>query len=199
MNENFISEITLKKISLGDHIAFREFYDMTYNTVYRFISYFLQNKEDCEETVSEVYYIIWKQREGLMEIVDFKSWLYVVCRNEAFHCVKQKNKYTNLLIDDIPIELFVDTTSVEGMMIEEEMLKIYDVAIAELPERCKLIFLMVREEGLRHKEIASILSITEGTIEQQMNIAIKKIVAVVRKYYPGIIRNGFKGFKNYSL
>ncbi|MDR2913834.1 MAG: sigma-70 family RNA polymerase sigma factor, partial [Tannerella sp.] len=164
----------------------------TYHIVYRFVHNFLPNKEDCEEVVSEVYYIIWKQRETLLDIENFKSWLYIVCRNEAFHYIKQKEKYDSLSIDDLHVNLLIDTSSVDGKLIEEEMLEIYNAAVAELPERCKLIFLMVREERLKYKEIAGILSISEGTIEQQMNIAIKKIVATVRKHYPNLKRRNKK-------
>jgi len=86
----------------------------------------------------------------------------------------------------MPVELSIQSATIEGEMIEQEMLDTYRKAVEELPERCKLIFLMVREEKLKHKEIAQILGITEGTIEQQMNIAIKKILAVVRKHYPSL-------------
>lgn len=188
MNDTLISNKLLNSISLGDARAFRTFYDITYPVIYRFIHYLLPSKEDCEETVSEVFYIIWKQREALLDVVDFKSWLYIVCRNEAFRFIKQKKKYESLSLDDIQVDLLIDPAFVDGQLIEEEMQHIYNAAVAKLPSRCKLIYLMVREEKLKYKEIARILSVSEGTIEQQMNIAIKKIVSAVRIHYPHIKR-----------
>lgn len=181
---DFISEVLIKHIVAGDREAFRLFYDIAYPIVYRFSRYFLSNKNDCEEVVSEVFYIIWKQRDHLLSIKDLKAWLYIVSRNEAYHYLKQKERYFNISIDDIPIELYVDIGTIDGKLIEDEMLKVYNTAVAELPERCKLIYLMVREERLKYKEIAHILSISEGTVEQQMNIAIRKIITVVKKHYP---------------
>jgi len=180
----YISEITIKDITVGSRDAFRLFYDATYPSIYRFIHYLLPNREDCEEVVSEVFYIIWKQRENLLSINDMKSWLYIVCRNEAFHYLKQKEKYRNISIDDMPVDLQIDPAQHENSLIEQEMFEVYNKAIKKLPERCKLIFLMVREENMKHKEIAKILSITEGTVEQQMNIAIRKIIEIVKEYYP---------------
>lgn len=180
----FISETLLKHVLSGDRIAFRSFYEIVYPTVYRFTHYFLPNKEDCEDVVAEIFYILWKQRETLLSIDDLKAWLYIVSRNEAYHFLKQKEKYISLSIDHLPVELSVDTASIEGRLIEKEMLTIYNAAVADLPERCKLIYLMVRQERLRYKEIARILSITEGTVEQQINIALRKIVAEVKKHYP---------------
>lgn len=181
-----ISEALLRKISHGDRHAFRDFYDMTYPVIYHFIHYFLPGKNDCEEVVSEVFYIVWKQRETLLFLNNLKAWLYIVCRNEAYRYLKQKEKHFNISIDDLPVELSVDASAIESKLIEEEMLDVYNAAVAGLPERCKLIFLMVREQQLKYKEIAQILSITEGTVEQQMNIAIRKIVTVVREFYPFI-------------
>jgi RNA polymerase sigma-70 factor (ECF subfamily) len=187
---NFIPEALVKQIVSGDQVAFRSFYDRVYPTVYRFIHYFLFNKNDCEDVVSEVFYIIWKQRETLLSIRDIKAWLYIVSRNEVYSFLKQKEKSLHVSIDDIAVELYIDTTAIDGKLIEEDMLKVYNSAIAELPERCKLIFLMVREEHLKYREIAEILSISEGTVEQQMHIAIRKIVEIVKKHYPSL---GLKG------
>ncbi|MDR3261662.1 MAG: sigma-70 region 4 domain-containing protein [Tannerella sp.] len=49
-----------------------------------------------------------------------------------------------------------------------------------------LNLLMVREDCLKYREIVEILSITEGTVAQQMNHAIHKIVAIVKKQYPSL-------------
>lgn len=190
---DFMSENLLKSVASGDRRSFRSFYDMTYPFLYRFTYYFLPDRADCEEVISEIYYTIWKQKEYLLAIQDLKAWLYVVSRNEAFHYIKQKKKYASISIDELPIELSVYADSSDGQLIEKEMLHVYNEAIADLPERCKLIFLMVREERLKHKEIAKILSIKEGTVEQQINIAIRKIMTVVRKKYPHFGENGSGG------
>lgn len=174
----------LKAIASGNQHAFRCFYDLFYPSIYRFARYFLASGTDCDEVVSEVFCIVWLNRATIGEIQNMESYLYIVCRNEAFRCLRQKEKLLNVPIDDMPVELSVQQASVEGELIAEEMLSVYRRAVEELPERCKLIFLMVREERMKYKEIARMLSITEGTIEQQMNIAIKKVLATVRKHYP---------------
>jgi DNA-directed RNA polymerase specialized sigma24 family protein len=42
---------------------------------------------------------------------------------------------------------------------------------------------LIEQERMKHKEIAQALSITEGTVEQQMNIAIRKMLDAVSRYY----------------
>jgi RNA polymerase sigma-70 factor (ECF subfamily) len=181
-----ISETLLKEVMAENHDAFRIFYDIIYPVIYRFAHYFLSGKEDCEEVVSEVFYIIWQQRNSLLSIENINAWLYTICRNEAYQCLKQKERYVCISIDDMPVELQINASEVDREMIEEEMFAVYNSAIAELPERCKLIFLMARNDCLTYKEIAEILSITEGTVAQQMNHAMRKIAEIVKTQYPSL-------------
>jgi RNA polymerase sigma factor (sigma-70 family) len=53
-------------------------------------------------------------------------------------------------------------------------------AIESLPPRCKLIFKLIREDGLKYKEVAEILNISVNTIDVQMAIAVKKICTSLR-------------------
>jgi len=48
-------------------------------------------------------------------------------------------------------------------------------AVESLPPRCKMIFKLIREDGLKHKEVAEVLNISVNTVDVQMAIAIKKI------------------------
>ncbi|MEI9806509.1 MAG: sigma-70 family RNA polymerase sigma factor [Bacteroidota bacterium] len=51
--------------------------------------------------------------------------------------------------------------------------------IETLPPRCKMIFKLIREDGLKYKEVAEILNISVNTIDAQMAIAVKKICAAL--------------------
>ncbi|NJK98274.1 MAG: sigma-70 family RNA polymerase sigma factor [Bacteroidales bacterium] len=55
-------------------------------------------------------------------------------------------------------------------------------AINDLPERCRLVFLLAKEESLKYREIAEILSISEKTVNAQIVTAIKKLGNSLRKY-----------------
>ena len=94
-----------------------------------------------------------------------------------------KHQRQNISIDELPIDLYIDTNEVDSDLLDAEMTEVYNKALSELPERCKLIFLLAREERMKHKEIAQALSITEVTVEHQMNIAIRKMLDAVSRYY----------------
>ncbi|RYY52721.1 MAG: sigma-70 family RNA polymerase sigma factor, partial [Chitinophagaceae bacterium] len=61
------------------------------------------------------------------------------------------------------------------LMITTEMMKKMQDAIDGLPPRCKMIFKLVREDGLRYREVSEVLNISINTIDAQMAIAVKRI------------------------
>lgn len=186
---NHIQEI-IRRIVAGDHAAFREFYEIYYLRMYEFCHYFLPCKADCEIVVSNVFVIMWERRALLLSITTPEAYLYKVCRNEVFHYIRQMKNHDVLSLDDMPVELVVKEipSSAYDKIVEDEMMMILKQAVQMLPNRCKLIFLMVREQKMSHKQVAEILSIKEGTVESQMNIAIKKVSQVVNEYYPTLIK-----------
>jgi RNA polymerase sigma-70 factor (ECF subfamily) len=181
MTDNFISESLVEEVAKGNVAAFRKFYDAAYPAAYKFASYFLPVKEDREEVLSEVFLEVWKRRATLTEVKNLKSWLYIVCRNETFRYLKREKKYRGISIDDMPVDLHIDPSTADRKLVESEMFAHFRKAVSELPERCKLIFLMAREEKMKHREIAELLNIAEGTVAQQMNKAIGRIASRIMK------------------
>jgi len=168
------TQTLLLQIADDDNEAFRLFYDRYYLQVYRFVSYFVDSSLLKEEIVSDVFCIIWQNRKRLSGIDSFEAYLYTIAKNRAFYYLKNENKVTMADLDSISDTLSSEVDP-EYLTIDKELTVSLKQAIDELPERCRLIFLMAREEGLKYKEIAGILSISEKTVNAQMVLAIKKL------------------------
>jgi len=65
--------------------------------------------------------------------------------------------------------------NLENEYIQKEILLSINKAIEKLPEKCRIIFLLQRQEGLTYKEISEVLNISLSTVETQMGRALKKI------------------------
>lgn len=188
-NNTLETDRIVQLVSEGNQRAFADLFNLYYANLYRFVRYFLA-ESDAEDVVSEVFVALWNNRAKLLLINNFNSYVYTMARNEAYAHLRLQNKIQNVSLDDMPVSLSICEESAEGRIIEEEMIEVYNKAVAQLPERCKLIFLMVREEKLKYKEIADILQITTGTIEQQMNQAIKRISVTIEQAYPDFVTKG---------
>ncbi|MBS5476290.1 MULTISPECIES: RNA polymerase sigma-70 factor [Alistipes] len=183
----------LVSVSENDDYAFRVFYDLYYRSVFRFAYYFLRNREACGEVVSNVFVAVWKSRVALRRIENIDAYLYVVARNEANRYLKEsRTRRRCLSFEEIPISL-IDRNSPphsedapDSRLIEAEVEELVRRLINDLPERCRTVFLLNRQEGLSSREIAEALSLSESTVRVQIKIAVDRIVAGIRTHYPDL-------------
>lgn len=173
----------LNQIAEGDSDAFSRFYDIYYPRTYKFSRYFTKSEELCQEIVSDLFYTLWQRRKTLVDVGNIDGYIYTSIKNLSLKYKKEASCNLNDPLDVLSGELFVEIESPENVYLNNELTAVLEKAINELPERCKLIFLMVKEQGLKHKEIAEILSISEHTVHAQMTIASKKISSILKEYY----------------
>jgi RNA polymerase sigma-70 factor (ECF subfamily) len=172
-----------EQIALGDQKAFRRLFDEYAEKLARFALSIVKNKEGATEIVDEIFVKIWKQRVNVPSIEHFRTYLYVAAKNGALNYLSRKaNEQITEPFDFINVELQEDECPDQQLITAEILKKIHD-AVNELPPRCKVIFKLVREDGLKYKEAADILNITVNTVDAQMVIAVKKISEKVRGHF----------------
>lgn len=180
---NDATEITntlLKKISEGNNNAFRIFFDCYYPKVNRFVSYLIKYREIKEEVVSDVFFSIWQQKDKLTKVKDLDAFLYTIARNRAIDYIRQSSY--SVKTEQISLGIAVSEKSPEVDLINKELHEEIIKAVNSLPEKCKLIFLMAKEQGLKYREIADVLKISEKTVNSQMVIALKRMSSALAKY-----------------
>lgn len=185
----------LVSVSENNDYAFRVFYDLYYRNVFRFAYYFLKNREACREVVSNVFVAVWKSRVSLRQIVNVEAYLYVVVRNEANRYLKRsQSRPRSLSLDDVPavvLDRWGDASlqggeASDSRLIDSEVEELLNRLVGDLPERCRMVFLLSRSEGLSVREIASMLSISESTVRVQIKTAVDRILEGLRRYYPDL-------------
>jgi RNA polymerase sigma-70 factor (ECF subfamily) len=137
----------------------------------------------CEEIVSDVFFNIWQNRQQLPFINDLDAYLYKAAKNKALHYIEKAERELDREDLSFALEYTADNETPESRIIDEELSRILTEAIESLPEKCRLIFKLVREDELKYKQIAEILSISVRTIDAQMAIAKAKIEAAIKKFY----------------
>lgn len=167
----------IERVALfDDQGAYEKIFDHFYNGMFKLAYTFVKDEQASEEIVSSAFIAIWRQRERLLQIDNLKLYLYVAVKNLSIrHCSKQK-MLNDLDWNSLHLSGVADTAATpEDLMISKETLNRLRKAVDDLPPKCKLIFKLVREDGLKYKEIAQLLDISVKTIEAQMTIAGKKI------------------------
>jgi RNA polymerase sigma-70 factor (ECF subfamily) len=67
----------------------------------------------------------------------------------------------------------------EDALIEKEIIEQIYAAIETLPCKCKLAFTLAKINGLKYREIAEVLGITEKTVNNHLVLAVKKITELL--------------------
>lgn len=172
-----------QQIAMGDQRAFRQLFDHYAQKLTRFAFSIVKNNEAAVEIIDEVFIRIWKQRENVPAITHLTTYLYTATKNTALNYLSRKaNEQINEPFDFINIQLQEEECP-DQQMVTAEIFKNIRAAIEELPPRCKMIFKLVREDGLRYQQVADILNISINTVDAQMVIAVKKISEKVKVHF----------------
>jgi RNA polymerase sigma-70 factor (ECF subfamily) len=158
-----------------DQQAYKELFTSLYPFLYPFARTIVKAKESAEEVVSDVFIKVWEKRKDLEKIDNLKVYLYVSTRNIAFNYLDKQKRNATFSIDDYQAEFTSVYFNPEQMLITADMLALIQKAIDQLPSKCRLIFKLAKEDGLKYKEIAEILNISVKTVENQLAIALHKI------------------------
>lgn len=107
---------------------------------------------------------------------EFAAYMTTSVRNSCVSFLR-KRKEDMVSIDDHPASAscMPDETPEEGKTLQD----ILDSALETLPPRCKDVFLLAKLQGLKYREMAEKLEVSEKTVENQMTKAIKLLRAYV--------------------
>lgn len=169
-----------ERIANDDQLAYRQLFIQFYGKLSRFVMGFTKNKELTDEIVSDVFINIWRRRKNIEEIKNLKLYLYVSAKNITFNYLKKLHRENLTDLDAVEIEPTDPFADPSAALITREMNLKLKAAINALPPRCKLIYTLIKEDGLTYKQTAQLLSISESTVDNQISIALKKISSAIR-------------------
>ncbi len=169
------------RIANNDETAFTQLYLHFGKKLIHFSVSLVRSKEIAEELVEDVFVKLWANRSHIIEIENLTVYLYVAVKNRSLNVLSQKAKelvsasfdYLDTTVDEFAADPY-------DLMITAEMMGRMHQAIETLPPRCKMIFKLIREDGLKYKEVGDILNISVNTIDAQMAIAVKKICTALQ-------------------
>jgi RNA polymerase sigma-70 factor, ECF subfamily len=154
--------------------AFFEALFHTYYTVLcRFSFRIVKDKDIAEDVVQTCFVNLWKKREETVLQSSFKSYLFRSVYNRSINEYARAKKYKN---EDVSVLNEAPASNNEDPLLvlqAEDTQKKIDQAIAAMPDGCRTVFLMSREEQLSYKEIAELLEISVKTVENQLGKALR--------------------------
>jgi len=177
-----IKELQQRLSVSDDQVAYVRLYRLYFSPLLRFANSFVKSDPVAEEIVSDVFLHIWEIRRKLNTIRRMTVYLYTCSRNQCLNHLNKQKRQSTLLLDDDSLQIAGSLANPEEYVITSQLIREIDQAVRLLPPRCQIIFRLVREEGLRYKEVAEILDISVKTVEVQIGIAMKKLSIAIQPY-----------------
>ncbi|ADV42058.1 RNA polymerase sigma-70 factor [Bacteroides helcogenes] len=154
--------------------AFHGFYNLCYDRLFRIAYYYVKHGEWAQEIVLDVFMRLWEQRAKLPEVNNIEDYCFILTKNASLNYLDKESRHTTQSSDQLP-EPSDRANSPEDTLISEELFARYVKALDRLPQRCREVFIRVREEKQSYAQVAKELNISVKTVDAQLQKALTRL------------------------
>lgn len=83
MTESEVRKLLRQMKELDSQTAFRDFYNMTYDRLFRIAYYYVKQEEWSQEIVLDVFLKLWKQRSNLLDVRNIEDYCFILVKNAS--------------------------------------------------------------------------------------------------------------------
>lgn len=147
----------------------------------------LDSPEEAEEVVQQVFAYVWEHHDVVDEATPSRAYLYRAAHNSALNRIR-RHRVEQRWHDAEAVQEPETVAPSAGDEIEyQELAQAVQRAIERLPERCRLIYTMSRQEQMTYAEIATALDLSVKTVEAQMSRAFRLLRQMLRPLLSGAL------------
>ena len=165
----------------GDDEAFQTLALRLRATVGRFLRHMGCADDDVEDLVQETLLRLWRSREGYEARARLKTYVLGIARNlwlsqcgrEARKPLRRADHANGDELDRLLVQGQVRTEGPEAVILAQYRAFRVREAIADLPERQRVVFVLAHLEDMPYAEMAQLLGIAEGTVKSRMSRAVR--------------------------
>lgn len=171
------------QIAEGNKEAFDVFFRHYYPRLLRFARNFLGCSIQAEDVVAEVLTNLLLHRDRIFALDHFEAYLYSSVKNKALSSLKKNQRTDPYTSDYEDFRPLVSTASdpYEQLVEQELKARVYKI-IEDFPPKRKMVYQLIREEGLSYRQVADIMEISERTVEVHLKLAVKALREDVERY-----------------
>jgi RNA polymerase sigma-70 factor (ECF subfamily) len=167
-------ETLLLLLSQDSEQAFDELYNRYWKKLFVVAMHTLKETEQAEEIVHDVLLKLWTLRKTLKVEKSLPHYLAVAVKYHVINHLNKQNRRIELLGKNSHQELSHEDTTGNWLREKELMQELQD-AIALLPEKCRIVYTMSREQGMKTSQIAAELNIPVNTVASQLSRSLKHL------------------------
>ena len=169
-------ELILRGCIAGDRSSQFKLYHLYAKKMMGVCMWYANNREEAEEILQDGFMRVFKYLDTYSGEGSFEGWMRKVMVNAALSKYRNKSSHLSIVTEYNSDEHdIVEESSFISRFDEKELVKL----VQTLSPAYRLVFNLYVFEGLKHREIAASLNISEGTSKSNLSDARKILQAVL--------------------
>jgi RNA polymerase sigma-70 factor (family 1) len=173
-------------LAQSDERAFSEVYNRHWSKLFAIAYGHTKDRYLAEETVQEVFISVWNRRE-IIKINSLKAYLATAVKFSIFKTIFNQNRRERIVGSIVQKRDALTDEVLHAKLLQEYI----DGIVEQLPEKCRMVYLYSRNDGMAAKAIAAEMGISKKTVETHLTKALKILkvnlkdflaVAILMKY-----------------
>lgn len=173
-----------RRMAGGDEVAFRVFFDLYKDRVFRFMLSASRSGPVAEELCHDVFLKIWMNRNSLTEVRDPAAYMFTIARNRAMDHLRKAAAETRFLdkmrTDSVETADIAGSNTTQQHIEASESDRLVREAIERLSPQRRRVFQMSRDQGMDHEKIARQLNISRNTVNNHLVESLRAIRRYLR-------------------
>jgi RNA polymerase sigma-70 factor (ECF subfamily) len=171
----------------GDMAAFEQIVERHQRLVIGTVGRMLGTHADAEDIAQQVFVRVWNNANRYVPQAKFTTWLLKITRNLVFNELRRRARHPQVPLqgeaeeEERPLK---DEHAVapDASLLEEELQKAVDAAIAQLPETQRMAVILRRYEELSYEEIAETLDQSVSAVKSLLFRARTELRENLKRY-----------------
>lgn len=160
-------KVLLGKLAEGDAPAFTALYEKYSLKLYANIFRLVKSEDTAKEILQDLFLKIWELRGQIDPEKSFKSFLYKIAGNLVYDHFRKVSR-DKRLSDNLLYLLEEEYSHSEESVIYNESVELLCMAINQLPEMRRRVYVLGKMEGKTYEEISAQLGISHSTISDHI-------------------------------
>ncbi|MGF1637108.1 MAG: RNA polymerase sigma-70 factor [Cyclobacteriaceae bacterium] len=180
--DDVVEELSLaNRIKNDDKEAFDDLYERYWSALMAFCYKLTQSESVSQEIVQDLFVELWINRSRLEIKKSLRSYLFNALKYKVLDHIKKSSKkeaYISEMLDVYTCGINFTEQEINLVNLERS----YKKALEILPERCRQVFRLSREENQSIVEISQNLNISSQTVKNQISKALKILRVHLKEY-----------------
>ena len=174
---------------------FKQLFHSLQPRLYAYCRKYIDDSELAKDIVQECFVHIWENR--FEKIVSHEAYLFRAVHNRCISHLRSLKVHADYEISVKQklkeMEIHPETPTPLTELYMKEINELLQQCVEKLPEKCRLVFMMSRYQGMKNQEIADELNISVRTVDAHIYQALKIIKEELKDYLP-LVALFFTGF-----